>query len=98
MCQQWFSVIGLVFDIVGFLLIVFEWRHMFIRERNRRMEELHYDYERSRVERSEQTYNDPRSGDYTMARLFSKLFIVSNACDFGYANQHGVVKCCAARR
>ena len=75
MCQQWFSVIGLVFDIVGFLLIVFEWRHMFIRERNRRMEQLHYDYERSRVERSEQTYNDPRSGDYTMARLFSKLFM-----------------------
>jgi len=74
-CQQWFSVIGLVFDIVGFLLIVFEWRHMFIRERNRRMEELDNDYERSRGERFGQTYNDPRSADYTMARLFSKLFM-----------------------
>src|SRR5712691_8690948 len=74
MCQQWFSVAGLLFDIVGFLLIAYEWRHMFIRERDRRMSELDHDYERSRAENAGKTYEDPRSADYTMARLFSKLF------------------------
>jgi hypothetical protein len=75
MCQQWFSVAGLLFDIVGFLLIAFEWRHMFIRERDRRMSELDQDYERSRAEYAGNTYEDPRSADYTMARPFSKLFM-----------------------
>jgi hypothetical protein len=74
MCQQWFSVAGLLLDIVGFLLIAFEWRHMFIREHERRMEELNHDYERSRAEIFGETYNDPRQADYTIARLFSKLF------------------------
>jgi hypothetical protein len=40
MCQQWFSIVGLLLDIVGFLLIAFEWRRMYIRERERRMDEL----------------------------------------------------------
>jgi hypothetical protein len=30
MCQQWFSVTGLIFDAAGFLLIAFEWRHVFL--------------------------------------------------------------------
>jgi len=75
MCQQWFSIVGLLLDIVGFLLIAFEWRHMYIRERRRRMDELQHDYERSRAENFGETYNDPRAGNYTMARLFSKLFM-----------------------
>ena len=75
MCQQWFSIVGLLLDIVGFLVIAFEWRHMYIRERERRMDELQHDYERSRAENFGETYNDPRAGDYTMARLFSKLFM-----------------------
>jgi hypothetical protein len=29
MCQQWFSVVGLVMDICGFLLIAKEWWHVF---------------------------------------------------------------------
>ena len=29
MCQQWFSVVGLVFDVCGFLLIAREWWHVF---------------------------------------------------------------------
>ena len=37
MCQQWLSVAGLVLDVIGFLIIAFEWRHtylhsMFLRE------------------------------------------------------------------
>ena len=74
MCQQWFSIAGLLLDIVGFLLIAFEWRHMYVREREGRMYDLHHDYERSRAENRGEEYPDPRSGDYTMARLFSKLF------------------------
>jgi hypothetical protein len=29
MCQQWFSVIGLILDVCGFLLIGREWWHVF---------------------------------------------------------------------
>ena len=43
MCQQWLSIAGLSLDIADFLLIAFEWRHMFIRERRRRLFELEHD-------------------------------------------------------
>ena len=75
MCQQWFSVAGLVFDVVGFLLIAFEWRHIFWREHERRIYELEHDYERSSAEQLGKTYEDPRRGDYTMWREFQKLFL-----------------------
>jgi len=75
MCQQWFSIVGLLLDIVGFLMIAFEWRHTYVRERERRMYDLHHDYERSRAEKFGEVYEDPRAGDYTMAKLFSKLFM-----------------------
>jgi len=29
MCQQWFSVAGLTLEVIGFLLIAWEWRHVF---------------------------------------------------------------------
>ena len=29
MCQQWFSVAGLVLDVIGFLIIAFEWKRGF---------------------------------------------------------------------
>jgi predicted Holliday junction resolvase-like endonuclease len=29
MCQQWFSVVGLILDVCGFLLIAREWWHVF---------------------------------------------------------------------
>lgn len=74
-CQQWFSVAGQCFDIVGFLLIAFEWRHMFLRERERRIYELQHDLERSRAEYAGQTWNDPRAADHTMWREFQKLFL-----------------------
>src|SRR5258707_12775686 len=74
MCQQWFSIAGLLLDIVGFLLIAFERRHMYVREHEGRMYDLHHDYERSRAEHRGGEYPHPRSGDYTMAPRFSKLF------------------------
>jgi hypothetical protein len=75
MCQQWFSVAGLAFDIVGFLLIAFEWRHVFRREHERRIDELGHDYERSRAEGAGIPYEDPRGSDHTMWREFQKLFL-----------------------
>jgi hypothetical protein len=76
MCQQWFSVVGLFLDVVGFLLIAWEWRHMFFRERDRRMDQYHYDYERKWAEIKGETYNDPRAEEATqMAELFWKLFV-----------------------
>ena len=29
MCQQWFSMAGLIAELVGFLLVALEWRHVF---------------------------------------------------------------------
>ena len=75
MCQQWFSIAGLSLDIIGFLLIAFEWRHVFWREHERRIYELEQDYERSRAEQQGQTYEDSRRSDYTMWREFQKLFL-----------------------
>jgi len=46
MCQQWFTVAGLIFDAAGFLLIAFEWRHVFQREHEMRIDELEHDSER----------------------------------------------------
>jgi hypothetical protein len=62
MCQQWFSVFGLVLDVTGFLLIAFEWRHVFWREHERRIYELQHDYERYGAVLEGREYEDPRRG------------------------------------
>src|SRR5260370_9418167 len=46
MCQNWFSVIGQTFDVIGFLIIAFEWYHQFWRDHERRIGELQKAYER----------------------------------------------------
>jgi hypothetical protein len=74
MCQQWISIVGLCLDVIGFLMIAFEWRHTFKREYERRMGELDRDYDKYSAETAGVTYQDPSAGDYTMAKLFSKLF------------------------
>jgi len=73
MCQQWFSIAGLFCDIVGFLIIAFEWRYMFWREHEQRQYELHADYEKYSAELRGEEHQDPRGADYTMAKEFSKL-------------------------
>jgi hypothetical protein len=75
MCQQWFSVVGLLFDIVGFLLIAFEWQQVFWREHETRIDDLGHDRERSKAERIGETYEDPRSSDYTKSKKFHRLFL-----------------------
>jgi hypothetical protein len=75
MCQQWFTIGGLILELLGFLLIAFEWRHVLWREHERRIYELEHDYERSRSEHQGKEYIDPRRADYTMWREFQKLFL-----------------------
>ncbi|MGA3140540.1 MAG: hypothetical protein ABSD09_16915 [Xanthobacteraceae bacterium] len=75
MCQQWFSVTGLIFDAAGFLLIAFEWRHVFQREHETRIDELEHDSERHDAKLRGKKYEDPRRGNYTMWREFQRLFL-----------------------
>jgi hypothetical protein len=44
MCQQWFSVVGLFFDVCGFLLIAREWWHVFEHNTLSRREAVNKDY------------------------------------------------------
>ncbi|MGE3990124.1 hypothetical protein [Pseudorhodoplanes sp.] len=48
MCQQWFSVVGLASDIVGVILIVYEWHIMFWRHYHRRLDDIDAHYEKLR--------------------------------------------------
>ena len=29
MCQQWFSIAGLILEVIGFLFVAWQWRHVF---------------------------------------------------------------------
>jgi hypothetical protein len=44
MCQQWFSVVGLILDVCGFLLIAREWWHVFQHSILLRQSAVHEDY------------------------------------------------------
>jgi hypothetical protein len=71
MCQQWFSVIGLVLDVVGFLTIAWERHHMYTRDYQRRIAELEEAYKRDRATREGTQYEAPDE-DAAMWRLFQK--------------------------
>jgi hypothetical protein len=45
LCQQWFSVVGLVLDVIGFLIIAFEWKHGFDHSVLLRQARVEEDYE-----------------------------------------------------
>jgi hypothetical protein len=65
MCQQWLSVSGLILDIVGFVLIAFEWRHMYMDQRFRRLDAL----------QRAAGYPGEIDPDEAMPKLFAKLFM-----------------------
>jgi hypothetical protein len=48
MCQQWFSVVGLTAEVIGFLLIAYEWRETFLHLVLQRQGAVEMDYVRSR--------------------------------------------------
>ena len=71
MCQQWFSVAGLLLDIFGFLVIAFEWHRTFKFGVDQRSQVLHEKYEQSRaLEEGSEPLPDE---DMVMAKEFSKL-------------------------
>lgn len=74
MCQQWFSVVGQTLDVIGFLTIAWEWHHMYVRDREKRINELQKAYERNRAKYEDREYND-FDEDAAMWREFQKLFL-----------------------
>jgi hypothetical protein len=73
MCQNWYSVIGQLLDVTGFLLLAFEWHMMFTREIEERNARVQAGYDRSAAEAEGKKYKDPAASDYTMWRPFSKF-------------------------
>src|SRR3954469_2696078 len=75
MCQNWYSVIGLVFDVIGFLMIAVEWHMMFRRDMRHRELRAHEYYEKASAEVLGVKYDDPTDADYTMWREFQRLMV-----------------------
>src|SRR5215467_6185880 len=57
MCQQWLSVVGLILELVGFLLIVREWYRAFAQMVALRQQAVREDYIRARKAQG-QPYED----------------------------------------
>ncbi len=74
-CQQWFSVVGNLTEIVGFLLVVREWYHVFSVDALQRRNRIERDFERTRTEQEGRKWVDPSSADHTMWREFQRLLI-----------------------
>ncbi len=74
MCQNWFSIIGQLLDVIGFLTIAIEWHHQFKRDHDKRIGELQKAYERQSAELNGETYVDP-DDDKDNWNMFQKLFI-----------------------
>jgi hypothetical protein len=73
MCQQWFSILGLVLDVVGILTIAVEWRHTFERDVYMRQKRIERDYRKSTAESRGEKFDDDEDLEYTMWRPFQKL-------------------------
>jgi hypothetical protein len=74
MCQNWYSVIGQLLDVIGFLTIAFEWFHQYNRDHERRIGELQKAYERNEAKILKGRAPD-QDEDRMMWREFQKLFL-----------------------
>jgi hypothetical protein len=98
MCQQWLSVLGLVFDVVGILTIAVEWRHTFERDVHIRQKRIERDYRKSVAESRGEKLDDDEDLDYTMWRPFQRLLrqevklILSIAARIVYVNGDSVMR------
>ena len=68
MCQQWFSVAGLVLDVVGFLIIAFEWRHTYLHSVFLRETQVQEDHDRTKADEQGKNYEDSTQADASMWR------------------------------
>ena len=73
MCQQWFSVVGNLTEIVGFLLVVREWYHVFSLDALQRRNRIERYYERTCAETEGREWVDPSSAEHRMWREFRRL-------------------------
>lgn len=73
MCHQWLSIAGLAFDIVGFLLIAFEWHLMFKREMHERLQQTVEVFEKYKAHWTGDQYEEPYLEDHTIWRELQKL-------------------------
>jgi len=78
MCQQWFSIIGLVLDVVGFLIIAKEWHDSFLHNVFIRQDAVQRDYERTTAAAKDAPYNDPTEADASMWRNTQRENILDN--------------------
>ena len=68
MCQQWLSVAGLVLDVIGFLIIAFEWRHTYLHSVFLRETQVQEDHDRTKADEQGKNYEDTTQADASMWR------------------------------
>ena len=68
MCQQWLSVAGLVLDVIGFLIIAFEWRHTYFAQRAPARDPGTRDHDRTKADEQGKNYEDSTQADASMWR------------------------------
>lgn len=73
MWQQWLSVIGLSFDVIGFVLIAVEWHHMFVRDVYMWQKRIERDYLRAIAEAKGEEFDEDYDMEYTHWREFQRL-------------------------
>ena len=69
MCQGWVSVVGLSLDIVGFLLIAYEWHHMFLLHNAETERVVREAYNEASARAEGRPYEAPPTGDYSTWRI-----------------------------
>ena len=67
MCQQWFGVIGLVLDVIGFFIIAFEWFRSYQHQHDKRIAELEEAHQRFHGKEPDEDANN--------SHLFQRLFL-----------------------
>jgi hypothetical protein len=77
MCQQWLSVIGLTADVIGFLLIAFEWHETFNHLVLSRQNAVELDY--IRTTQSDEAAKEREQADSSMWRNTQRENQLDNA-------------------
>lgn len=74
MCQNWYSVVGQILDVIGFMTIAWEWYHQYKRDHDQRIGELQKAYEQQAAEDEGRVYED-YDGDKYNWNMYQKLFL-----------------------
>jgi hypothetical protein len=62
------SVAGLVLDVIGFLIIAFEWRHTYLHSAFLRETQVQEDHDRTKADEQGKNYEDSTQADASMWR------------------------------